>query len=138
MNLENMTEFEQIAQFVSWCIEEYAAEKHITAKSVANLFYKNGTLDFLEKNWEVLHSQGRNYILDSINEFKKRPIVTQQNVRLFIPHKVAKICGELHKSQNLSLKEAILKFYNSDVATTLSRESSKLWQEGWVYIYENL
>lgn len=66
----------------------------------------------------------------------KRPPVTQQNVHLFIPHKVARICGELNREENLSVKEAILKFYNSEVSDTLSRESSKLWQEGWVYIYQ--
>ncbi len=68
----------------------------------------------------------------------KRPQVTQQNVHLFIPHKVAKICGELNREQNPSVKEAILKFYNSEISETLSRESSKLWQEGWVYIYQNM
>lgn len=32
----------------------------------------------------------------------KRPKVTQENVHLFIPNKVARICGELNKTQNLS------------------------------------
>ncbi|WP_366775625.1 DUF3791 domain-containing protein [uncultured Treponema sp.] len=38
---------------------------------MATFFYKIGILDFLEKNWEILHSQGRNYILGSINDFIK-------------------------------------------------------------------
>ena len=67
-----------------------------------------------------------------------RPKVTQENIRLFIPSKVSKICSELAKSQELSLNDAILKFYNSPTYETLSRESSKLWQEGWVYIYQML
>ena len=57
---------------------------------------------------------------------------------LFIPSKVAKICNELNKTESLSLNDSILKFYNSSVYETLSRESSKLWQEGWVYIYQML
>ena len=65
-----------------------------------------------------------------------RPQVTQQNVHLFIPNKVSKICSELAKTENLSLNESILKFYNSSAYETLSRESSKLWQEGWVYVYQ--
>lgn len=65
-----------------------------------------------------------------------RPQVTQKNVHLFIPNKVSKICSELARTENLSLNEAILKFYNSSVYETLSRESSKLWQEGWVYVYK--
>ena len=66
----------------------------------------------------------------------KRPQVTQENVRLFIPGKVAKVCGELSRTGKLSLNESILRVYNSPVYETLSRESSKLWQEGWVYIYQ--
>ena len=65
-----------------------------------------------------------------------RPKVTQENVHLFIPCKVAKICAELNRRESLSLKDSILKFYNSPVYETLSRESSKLWQEGWVYIFK--
>ena len=67
-----------------------------------------------------------------------RPPVTQKNVHLFIPHKVAKICVELNRTENLSLNDSILKIYNSPVYETLSRESSKLWQEGWVYVYQLL
>ena len=67
-----------------------------------------------------------------------RSQVTQKNVHLFIPSKVAKICNELNKTESLSLNDSILKFYNSSVYETLSRESSKLWQEGWVYIYQML
>ncbi len=65
-----------------------------------------------------------------------RPQVTQKNVHLFIPHKVAKICGELNRSEHLSLNDSILKIYNSPAYEMLSRESSKLWQEGWVYMYQ--
>lgn len=65
-----------------------------------------------------------------------RPQVTQKNVHLFIPGKVSKICSELARKENLSLNESILKFYNSAAYETLSRESSKLWQEGWVYVYQ--
>lgn len=65
-----------------------------------------------------------------------RPQVTQKNVHLFIPGKAAKICGELNRTKALSLNDSLLKFYNSPVYEVLSRESSKLWQEGWVYIYQ--
>lgn len=68
----------------------------------------------------------------------KRPQATQKNVHLFIPNKVGKICVELNRTKGLSLTESILSFYNSEVYQTLSRESSKLWQEGWVYVYQLL
>lgn len=66
-----MTEFEQIAQFISWCIEEYAFEKKVSTKETANFFNEKGVLNFLEKHWEILHSQGKDYILGSIEDFIK-------------------------------------------------------------------
>lgn len=68
----------------------------------------------------------------------QRAQVTQKNVHAFIPGKAAKICAELSRCENLSLNESILRFYNAPVYETLSRESSKLWQEGWVYVYQIL
>lgn len=65
-----------------------------------------------------------------------RPKVTQKTVHLFIPGKATKICRELERTERLSLNDSILKFYNSPVYETLSRESSKLWQEDWVYVYQ--
>ena len=53
----------------------------------------------------------------------------QKNVHLFIPHKAAKICAELNRSEQLSLNGSILRLYNSPVYKTLSRESSKVWQD---------
>ena len=56
----------------------------------------------------------------------QRPQVTQKNVHLFIPNKVAKICRELNRTETLSLNDSILKFYNSPVYETLRRASSKI------------
>lgn len=70
-NGRKMTEFEQIAQFISWCIEEYSFEKKVSTKKTANFFNEKGVLNFLEKHWEVLHSQGKDYILGSIEDFIK-------------------------------------------------------------------
>lgn len=66
-----MTEFEQIAQFISWCIEEYAFVNKKSSKETANFFSEKGVLEFLQNHWEVLHSQGKDYILGSIDDFIK-------------------------------------------------------------------
>lgn len=62
---------EDIAFFLSWCIEEYAAEKNMTSTDTAAFFEKTGILNYLEENAEVLHTQGRNFILSDIGEFLK-------------------------------------------------------------------
>lgn len=66
------------------------------------------------------------------------PKVTQENVHLFIPLKVAKVVKKVVKNQNMDVKEALLMFYNSKVYDILEREDTKLWYEGPNYLYMGL
>ena len=63
------------------------------------------------------------------------PKVTQENVHLFIPLKVAKVTEMVSKNKNISWQEAMLKFYNSKVYDILEKEDTKLWYEGPSYLY---
>lgn len=64
------------------------------------------------------------------------PEITQNNVRLFIPYKVAKICNEICQQEHLTATEAVLKFYKSKLSRLLGQEETKLWQLGWVALYD--
>ena len=66
-----MSDFEKKAEFISWCIEEYSAAKSLTGKEVANAFAQKEVLKFLGEHYEVLHTQGKGYILDAIDDFIK-------------------------------------------------------------------
>ncbi len=65
-------ENEDLSFWLSWCIEEYAAEKNMSSSDVAESFEKTGTLEYLSKNAEILHTQGKDYILGSIDDFLKK------------------------------------------------------------------
>ncbi len=62
-------DFEKKAGFISWCIEEYAALHGKNGRVVANDFAEKNVLDFLGSHYEVLHSQGKSYILEAIDDF---------------------------------------------------------------------
>ena len=64
------------------------------------------------------------------------PQITQENVRLFIPYKVSKICNYICENEHISARQAISRFYKTRTAKLLGEESSKLWQLGWVALYE--
>ena len=64
------------------------------------------------------------------------PEITQKNVHLFIPFKVSKISVQIVKNENLPIAKAVAKFYRSNTAKLLEDESSKLWHDGWVSIYD--
>ncbi len=57
------------AFFVSFCLEEYKTAKNISGEEAMEIFLKYGLIEYLSKNFEVLHTQGRQWILEEIDEF---------------------------------------------------------------------
>ncbi len=58
-----------IALFVAFCIEEYGAAKGMTGGQVLDLFVHYGVTDYLCNCFEPLHTQGRQWLMDEIDEF---------------------------------------------------------------------
>ena len=58
-----------IALFVSFCIEEYKTTQGMTGEQVLDLFSRYGVIDYLSKCFEPLHTQGRQWLIEEINEF---------------------------------------------------------------------
>lgn len=58
-----------IALFVAFCIEEYGAAKGMTGDQVLDLFSQYGVTDYLSKCFEPLHTQGRQWLIEEIDEF---------------------------------------------------------------------
>ncbi len=57
------------ALFVAFCIEEYGAAKGMAGEQVLELFSKYGLVDYLSKCYDVLHTQGRQWLIEEIDEF---------------------------------------------------------------------
>lgn len=60
---------QDIAYFLSFCIEQYKTEKGISGSEAMELLSKYGVLDYLADHFEVLHSQSRQWILEDIDEY---------------------------------------------------------------------
>ena len=58
-----------IALFVAFCIEEYGAAKGMTGKQVLDLFSKYGLVDYFSECYDVLHTQGRQWLIEEIDEY---------------------------------------------------------------------
>lgn len=58
-----------IALFVAFCIEEYGAAKGMTGKQVLDLFAKYGLVDYLSECYDVLHTKGRQWLIEEIDEY---------------------------------------------------------------------
>ena len=62
---------QDIAYFVSFCIEQYKNAKHLTGAEALQLLDKYKVLDYLCEHYEILHTQSRQWILEDIEEFIK-------------------------------------------------------------------
>lgn len=60
---------QDIAYFVSFCIEQYKNEKGLTGAEAMRQLNSYGVLEYLNDHFEILHTQSRQWILADIDEF---------------------------------------------------------------------
>ena len=60
---------QDIAYFVSFCIEQYKNAKGLTGAEAANVLDHYGVLEYLIEHYDTLHTQSHQWILEDIDEF---------------------------------------------------------------------
>ena len=55
--------------FSVFCLENFKSYKNLTGKQVYKLFREHGVFDHLEEFYDVLHTQGHQYINHDIEDF---------------------------------------------------------------------
>ena len=150
---------QDIAYFISFCIEQYKEAKGLSGSEAMSLLSEYGVLEYLAEHWEILHTQGRQWIIEDIDEFIKARDkyyqivskkddeafprhslgnldVTQENVHLLIPSKLSWMANMLAEDKGISIVEAMKMLYSSEVYARLEKESTKAWHLGPVALYE--
>lgn len=56
------------AVFVSFCIEQYAKAKNMKTEDVVELFEQNGITEHFFEFYDVLHTNGHNWLIEEIDE----------------------------------------------------------------------
>lgn len=71
MNDEESAESRRIdvAYFISFCIEHYKHAHGISGAEAMHILDKYGVLCYLQENFEVLHTQSMQWILEDIESF---------------------------------------------------------------------
>lgn len=59
----------EIAYFVSFCVELYKTRHSISGGEAFDLFNQYGVTGYLSNNFDVLHSQGHNWLISDIDNF---------------------------------------------------------------------
>lgn len=64
-------EEEKVLLFKAFCVENFKLKENLSAEEVLLLFSKQGIFLFLEEAFDMLHTQDKDYILDSISKLIK-------------------------------------------------------------------
>ena len=60
---------QDIAYFLSFCVEQYKKAKGIDGAEVIKTFAKYDVFDYLNNHFEILHTQSHQWILEDIDEY---------------------------------------------------------------------
>ena len=60
---------EQVFEFYAYCLENYATRKRVSGMQAWVLFKETGANEYVIDNYDLLHTQGVDYILDDIQRF---------------------------------------------------------------------
>lgn len=59
----------EVFEFYTYCLENYATSKRISGMQAWVVFKETGADEFIVDNYDLLHTQGVDYILDDIQRF---------------------------------------------------------------------
>lgn len=60
---------QDIAYFLSFCVEQYKKAKGIDGAEVIKTFAKYDVFNYLNNHFEILHTQSHQWILEDIDEY---------------------------------------------------------------------
>ena len=60
---------QDIAYFLSFCIEQYMNDKGLSREQTITQFSEYGVLDYLAEHFEILHTQSRQWIVEDIDDY---------------------------------------------------------------------
>lgn len=69
LNKTMMNKELDIAYFLSFCMEQYKNRHQMSGEEVATLFEQYDVLPYLKDNFEVLHTQGHQWLMEEIDEW---------------------------------------------------------------------
>lgn len=58
-----------ITYFLSFCVEIYKNAHSLTGAEASTILSESGTLNYLEDNYDVIHTQSHHWILADIEEY---------------------------------------------------------------------
>lgn len=71
-NRQNREVPKEVFDFYTYCLENYAIRKQISGMRTWVIFKESGADEYVIDNYDLLHTQGLDYVLDDIQRFMNR------------------------------------------------------------------
>lgn len=62
---------EKVYEFVIFCMEYYKSKNNLSGKEVYDMFEKYGVIKYLENGYDMLHTEGKDWLINDIEMFIK-------------------------------------------------------------------
>ena len=59
----------EVFEFYTYCLEKYALEHHLSGMRAWVMFKESGADEYVINNYDLLHTQGTEYVLEDIHHF---------------------------------------------------------------------
>lgn len=66
-----MSDRAKVAEFISFCIEVFANAKKKSGADIVRLFDSCGLIGYLDEGYDILHTQGREWLIADIEDYLK-------------------------------------------------------------------
>ncbi len=71
-NRQNRAVPKEVFEFYTYCLENYAVRKQISGMRAWVMFKESSADEYVRDNYDLLHTQGLEYVLDDIQRFINR------------------------------------------------------------------
>ena len=71
-----MNKLNKLQQFQLFCLESYRTQIGVSGMKALDDFKKFKVFDYLDTGYDVLHTQGKKYILADINDFLQKRMIS--------------------------------------------------------------
>ncbi len=125
-------------EFSVFCIESVALQLNIKGNQVYSLLSDKSDIlyGYIIQNYEILHTQSKDYIVEDIVEYMKEEGVI--NNKILLQRKYSRIIELFSEKKRISLEKALDIFYRSELYQEMSEGISDMHCRSDNYLAEEL
>ncbi len=124
--------------FISAIIEEFKKVHGLTTEDCLEIFESKHILEYLDGNWEVMHTTGFEETIQDIDDIVRMTAENkgERDVHHDLPDMISSIVAKILKDYDNTPYEALLAFYKSSTFSKLENWDTGFWKKTSQELYD--